>query len=391
MRTNKNCPKYGEDPEIQVEATDLEKPPGKSTSLEPSGQSQSKIKKKKLMTKSATKIAVVEAYEGEKSSSNAKALPLKFKCSTDWPPDKLASGGTQSSDHPVISDPDNGIKSVAKVSKIIISNRAKPDEMQVESHKLPIVIRHQVDTDRGQAESHKKSIVIRPPTNMERDQVDPHKPSVVIRPPADKDREQAHKKIIIKRPKEIIDLDQICQEGGTYPEYRKTKKIVELSSFEKHGKQESLRLTEPTARRKAKEERRWWKEEEKRRNVERLREDRARKLYEEEMRLLEERERFAEITRYTEDIRREREEEERQKAKKKKAEIKDDYLEDYRTRRNDRRMPERDRGAKRKTVELGQYGAEYVPPTKRRRGNYFFLHCFLLSQFAFAFILLFYN
>ncbi|XWS09403.1 hypothetical protein CRYUN_Cryun40dG0082200 [Craigia yunnanensis] len=370
MRTNKNCPKYGEDPEIQVEATDLEKPPGKLTSLEPSGQSQLKIMKKKLITKGATKIAVVEASEGEKSSSNAKALPLKFKCATDRLSDKLASGGTQSSDHPVTSDPENGIKPVAKVSKIIISNKAKPDEMQVESHKLPIVIRHQVDTNRGQAESLKKSIVIRPPTNMERDQVEPHKPSVVIRPPADKDREQHHKKIIIKRPKEIIDLDQISQEGGTYPEHRKTKKIVELSSFEK---QESLRLIEPTARRKAKEKRRWWAEEEKRRNVERLREDRARKLYEEEMRLLEERERFAEITRYTEDIRREREEEERQKAKKKKkkkrAETKDDYLEDYRTRRNDRRMLEKDRGAKRKPVELGRYGAEYVPPTKRRRGG----------------------
>ncbi|KAK8636999.1 hypothetical protein V6N13_064431 [Hibiscus sabdariffa] len=371
MRTNKNCPKYGEDPEMQVEATDLEKTPGKSTSLEPSSQSQLKMMKKKLITKSAPKIAVVEASEGEKSSSNAKALPLKFKCSTDKLSDKIASGGTQSSDHPVSSDPENGTKSAAKVSKIIISNRAKPDEMQAESQKLPIVIRHQVDTDRGQAESHKKSIVIKPPANMERDQVEPHKPSVVIRPPADKDKEP-HKKIIIKRPKEIIDLDQHSQEGGTYPEHRKTKKIVELSSFEKHGKQESLRLMEPKAKRKAKEERRWWEEEEKRRNVERIREDRARKLYEEEMRLLEERERFAEITRYTEDIRREREEEERQKAKKKKkkkAEIKDDYLEDYRTRRTDRRAVERDRGAKRKPVELGRYGAEYVPPTKRRRGG----------------------
>ncbi|KAK6266296.1 hypothetical protein QUC31_017133 [Theobroma cacao] len=373
MRTNKNCPKYGEDPELQVDAADFEKPSGKSTSLEPSGLSQLKTMKKKLIPKSATKIAVVEASEGEKSSSNAKAFPLKFKCSTDRPSDKLASGATQSSDYQVTSDPESGIKSVAKVSKIIISNRAKPDEMQVESQKLPFVIRHQMDNDRGQAESHKRSIVIRPPTNMERDQVEPHKPSVVIRPPADKDREQPHKKIIIKRPKEIIDLDQICQEGGTYPEYRKTKKIVELSSFEKHGKQESLRLTEQTARRKAKEEKGWWEEEQKRRNMEMLREERARKLYEEKLRALEERERFAEITRYTEDIRREREEEERQKAKKKKkkkkADIKDDYLEDYRTRRNDRRTLERDRGAKRKPVELGRYGAEYVPPTKRRRGG----------------------
>ncbi|XVF29504.1 hypothetical protein REPUB_Repub15cG0126700 [Reevesia pubescens] len=32
-------------------------------------------------------------------------------------------------------------------------------------------------------------------------------------------------------------------------------------------------------------------------------------------------------------------------------------------------MLEGDRGAKRKPVELGRYGAEYVPPTKRRRGG----------------------
>ncbi|OMP09565.1 Ubiquitin [Corchorus olitorius] len=367
MRTNKNCPKYGEDPETQVEATDLDKPSGKLTPLETSGQAQLKTTKKKLISKSATKIAVAEASEGEKSISNAKAVPLKFKCSTDRSHEKLGSGATQSSDHQATSDPESGYKSVAKVSKIIISNKAKPDELQAESHKLPKIKRHQVDTDRGQAESHKRSIVIRPPTNMERDQVELYKPSVVIRPPADKDREQPHKKIIIKRPKEIIDVDQFSHDGGTYREYRKIKKIAELSSFETHRKHEQ------PARQKVKEERRLWEEEKKRRNVERLREERARMLYEEEMRALEERERFAEIARYTEGIRREREEEERQKAKKqkkkKKAVIQDDCLEDYRTRGNDKRILERDRGAKRKPVESARFGAEYVPPTKRRRGG----------------------
>ncbi|KAK0585705.1 hypothetical protein LWI29_032739 [Acer saccharum] len=107
--------------------------------------------------------------------------------------------------------------------------------------------------------------------------------------------------------------------------------------------------------------------------MERLREERERRLYEEEMRVMEEQERFAEIRRYEESIRREREEEERQKAKKKKKkqpEIRDEYLEDYSARRNDRRTPERDQSARRRpVVELGRYGTEHVPPTKRRRGG----------------------
>lgn len=123
------------------------------------------------------------------------------------------------------------------------------------------------------------------------------------------------------------------------------------------------------------DERNWWEEEEKRRNAERIKEERARRIYEEERRFVEERERFAELRRYEESIRKEREEELIQKAKKKKKkkkkpEIGDDYLQDYRAKRNDRRMPERDRGAKRKPgAELGKHSADYGPPTKRRRGG----------------------
>jgi hypothetical protein len=87
----------------------------------------------------------------------------------------------------------------------------------------------------------------------------------------------------------------------------------------------------------------------------------------------EEREKLAEIERYTETIRWDWEEEERQKAKKKtkkkkkKPEI-SDHLDDFRADRNERRMPERDRGAKRRpVVDVGNYGADYTPATKRRR------------------------
>lgn len=391
MRTNKNCPKYGEDLEAQVETTEQEKVSAKSSSLEQSAQLQQKTVTKKMIPKSATKMALPEASEAEKSNLKPKNLPVKFKCgSADRLPDKVAPGTTHAPDQPASSDAETGSKFV-KVNKIIISNKTKPEDSQVESHKPSIVIRPPVETDkehfdshkpsilrrtpsdRDQVESHKPAIVIRPPAEADREQVESHKPSIVILPPVDMDRDQPRKKIIIKRPKEIS-LDQVSQDGSTGPEYRKTKKIVELSSFEKHKKPEVKHLYEDAAKRKAREDKRWWEEEEKRRNAERLREERAKRQYEEEMRMLEEQERLAEIRKYEEVIRREREEEERQKAKKKKKkkmpEIRDDHLEDYRARRNDRRIPERDRSSKRRpVVELGRYGAEYAPPTKRRRGG----------------------
>lgn len=395
MRTNKNCPRYRADPEMQLETADLDKSLGKSNSLDPSSHSQLKsLKKKKLISKSATKIALIEAPEDEKSSLKTKVVPVKFKCgSTDKLPDKFPVASTQSSDQPSTSDVDTVNKSIGKVNRIVISNKPRPEETQVESHKPSIVIRPPADTDKSQAESHKPSIIIRPPastdreqvesykpsivirpvTTTDREQVESHKPSIVIRPPADKDREPPQKKIIIKRPKEIIDLDRVSQDGSPH-EYRKTKKIVELSSFEKREKQIPL-LTNDSAKRKVRDERNRWEEEEKRRNAERIKEERARRIYEEERRFVEERERFAELRRYEESIRKEREEELLQKAKKKKKkkkkpEIGDDYLEDYRAKRNDRRMPERDRGAKRKPVaELGKHSADYGPPTKRRRGG----------------------
>jgi len=169
-------------------------------------------------------------------------------------------------------------------------------------------------------------------------------------------------------------VDQVSQDGSTGVEYRKTKRIVELSNIEKHRKKENKYLAEESTKRKAREDRRWREEQEKQRNEERLREERARRLYEDEIRVQEEQEKLAEIKRYEAAIRREREEEERQKAKKKKkkkkrSEIKEEYLEDPRT-RSDKRMPERDRSTKRRpVVELGKYGAEYAPPTKRRRGG----------------------
>ncbi|KAJ1431159.1 Bromodomain-like superfamily [Sesbania bispinosa] len=231
MRTNKNCPKYGEDLEAQLESIDMEKSSGKSGFADPSGRP----------SRNST----------EKSS------------------DKPAIEILQSSDKPVTSDSETA-KS-AKVNKIIIPKKMKPDDTQAESIKHAIVIRHPSDSGRGQVDSHKLPIKIRPPMEI--------------------DREQSHKKIIIKRTKEVADLELDSPGGNTGLEHRKTKRIVELSNFEKHRKQETMYSTEGLAKWKAKEDRRWWEEQEKRRNEARIREDRARRHHKEEIRILKEQER----------------------------------------------------------------------------------------------------
>jgi transcription initiation factor TFIID subunit 1 len=344
MRTNKNCPKYGEDLEAQLESTDMEKPTVKSNSADPSSQSQHKLPSKKSISKIVTKIAPVES---------ATKIPLKFKCSsTEKSSDKPAIETMPSSDKPVTSDSETA-KS-AKISKIIIPNKVKSEDTQ--------------------AESLKHAIVIRPPTDPGRSQVDSHKFPIKIRPPAEIDREQSHKKIVIKRTKDVADLELDSPGGNTGIEHRKTKRIVELTSFEKHGKQETMYSTEGLAKWNAKEDRRWWEEHEKRRNEVRLREDKARRYHKEEMRMLKEQEKLDELRKYEEDIRREREEEERQKAKKKKKkrkpDLRDDYLDDPRERRYGKRMQERERSGKRRSVvELGKISGDFMPPTKRRRGG----------------------
>ncbi|KAI3439257.1 uncharacterized protein J3R85_004984 [Psidium guajava] len=376
MRTNKNCPRYGEDLDSQTEAIDPDKALGKSSLVDPASLPQQKSVTKKILPKSATKISLAEATEGQKSGSKTKVCSLKLTCGLiDKPSDDITLGSTQSSDQGAMPIVDAGNKSAVKVNKIVISSKTKPADLPLESHKPSIVIRRPTDADRVHPEAQKTSIVFRPPVDTDKAQIEPHRPSIVIRPPADIEKEQSHKKLIIKRPKEVIDLDQASQEGSTDFEHRKTKKIVELSDFERYRAQENTYFTESSSKKKSREDKRWWEEEEKRRNTERLREERAKRQYMEEIRMLEERERLAEIERYEVSLRREREEEERQKAKKKqkkmkKVEARGEYLEDYRARRNDKRILERDRTAKRKPlIEPGKLSVDYALPTKRRRGG----------------------
>ncbi|KAG6593022.1 Transcription initiation factor TFIID subunit 1, partial [Cucurbita argyrosperma subsp. sororia] len=369
MRTNKNCPKYGEELETP-DTTDQEKVSIKSNTMDPSNQSNQKAQTKKATPKTAAKISTTEAFEGEKSTLMAKVLPVKFKCSsTDRLSDNLSPALPQTSDLPVNSDNETG-KSVVKVNKITFSKK-RTEDVQFQSHKPSIVIRPP-DAKKVSIDAHKPSIVIRPPTNIDRDKLEfPRRTAAIIRSAAETDKEQLHKKLVIKRPKEVIDVDRCGYDGSVGMEYRKTKKIVELSSFEKHTRPGSMSSAE-SGKKKAREEHRWWEKQEKRRKEERLREEEARRVYNEEMGMREEQEKLAEIRRFEASIRSDKEEEERLKAKKKKKkripEIMNDYVEDPRSRRMDKRVVlERDRSLKRKPIELGRHGAEHASSTKRRR------------------------
>ncbi|CAN1821883.1 Transcription initiation factor TFIID subunit 1 [Linum perenne] len=360
MRTNKNCPRYREEPETPVESVDVEK---KSSYIDPSNKSQQKVQKKKVMPKIAAR-------------NDVQQLPVKFKCgSMEVPFEKPAVEASQGSDLnintsalPVSSDTDTGNKSITKIK---IASKGRPEVASAEMHRpfqmqqLPPV------TDRGLKESYRPPVTIKPPVNVEKDHLETRK-TILIRPPADREKNQPRRKVVIRQPREVWEVDQISQDGSSGFEYQKTKKIVELSSFEKHRKLETLHFTGGSGKKKSKEEVRWLEEEEKRRNVERLREERARMRAEETRRLIKERE----LREYEETMRRgiEEEEGERQRARKKKrkekGEISDEYMEDYRDRRSDKRMPERDRALKRQPPgELGKYSAKHAPPTKRRRGG----------------------
>ncbi|KAL0384418.1 UNVERIFIED_CONTAM: Transcription initiation factor TFIID subunit [Sesamum radiatum] len=330
MRTNKNCPKYREDTETRAESTDLEKSSSKPNFVDLAEQSQQKPLTKKVTPKNGIKTAGSEAPEDDKPTSKAKVL--KVKCgATDKLPDRHTPPTSQSSDRPVISDAETGQKSVVKVNKIIFSNKTKPEDMLVETPK----------------------------------------PSIVIKPPVDADRDQPRKKIIIKQPKEIINLDDNSQDGSLGLDYRKTKKMIELSSLDKHREHDNKNFFEESSRMRDPEGNPWWVED-KRRNAERQQEERNRRA--EKMRMIDEQPAY-ELLRYEEAIRREREEEERQRAKakkkkKRKPEIKDDYLDDLPPRRNDRRLQERDKMVRRRPEpEYGKHAPDYAQASKRRRGG----------------------
>lgn len=336
MRTNKNCPKYGEEPET----TEVESAPSKSHPSEAATQLLPKTPSKKL-----PKMEASEGAERPAIKAPVKILPLKFKYGPPETQLEMISPGPQSSERQATSSAGMAAQPTKKIKKIIISNKTKPQDTQQEAQR----------------------------------------PAVVIRIPAEADRDQPRKKIIFKQTKggasnqEAIGL---TPEIGVDDGCRKIKKITELASSEAPGKQPTQWLPDETRKGKATGGRKSSKEEEKKRK-ERINEERNRRLMLEEERQMQEQQRLLEIRRYEDAEWEDKQKEIKKKEKKKKKpqpQLKDEYAEEFRASRGDRRIPERDRAAKRRAVaDLGRDAAEYAPPTKRRRGGEVLLFSFFLQ------------
>ncbi|GKE59977.1 hypothetical protein Tco_1510344 [Tanacetum coccineum] len=220
MKTNKYCSKYGENSNIPIEIKDLGKMPSKSIPLDSMViKPQQKNTVKKLIQKSRTKLALVEAPpEDERSSLKAKVL--KVRC------------GPASS---------------------IIPEKATPSTSLVSD---------------------------RPATRI----------SIEI---------HLGKGIVIRRRKEITDLDQISQQ---VTEPHKTKRMTELSEFQNHRDDGSGDFWPNSAQ----NNNQYWEEDDEEQTP-------VRSYYEEErVRRREEQEKVAELRRFEEAIKRERLEEMRQ-------------------------------------------------------------------------------
>ncbi|KAF0902877.1 hypothetical protein E2562_019169 [Oryza meyeriana var. granulata] len=314
MRTNKLCPKYGEDPETsEMDANSIRSHPPDIAS-----NSQIKTSNKRLVAKVSSDALETE---GPESIEKTKPVPVKFKCGA---PEKsldrnMSLSASLASDKRMMDATD--LKSSGKVNKIKISNKIKYDDY--------------------------------PP--------DTPKPSVVIRPPAEVEKDLPRKKIIIKQPKVLGDQQRPTElRSGQEP--RKIRKIVELSSFEKKNKEDDNGFSGGPIQMNSSHDRGWGLVGKRSKGV--MESGESWRAFEEQRERQEQR--LIEARMY--DARRE---EELQKAKKKnkkkkKHEFRDDDLLDARPYKNDRRIPERGRTAKRRTpADM----TEYTPSAKRHRGG----------------------
>jgi transcription initiation factor TFIID subunit 1 len=191
MRTNKNCPKYGEDKDDQHEVIE-------ETSAQPNltdvvGPSQPKTTAKKLIPKLSTKTSVTA--DPSEGVEKIKPLPVKFKLGQ---PEKSLERNlsiTVVSENKSLADPSSDTnKPAGKINKLIISNKPKPLE---------------------DLQSPRPSIVIRPPALAEVPDSGPRK------------------KIIIKQPR---DHYQTASTSAPY-EVRKMKRIAELAPPEPNNEE----------------------------------------------------------------------------------------------------------------------------------------------------------
>lgn len=310
MRTNKLCPKYREDPEMSEMDANSVKPNSMDIN-----HLQAKTPKR-LITKVSSEVTEIEGPEGIEKT---KSVPVKFKVGA---PDKslernMSVSVSLVSDKRVMDVTDS--RSTGKVNKIVIPNKMKSDDF--------------------------------PP--------DTPKPSVVFRPPAE-EKDVPRKKITIKQPKGI-DQQRHVESRSVQEPTRKTRKIVELSSFEDKSREDDHWVGGEPSQVNSSHGRRLGLE---------GKISKATMENERSWRDFEERREMPQARLFDATIYASREEDhlkaKKKNKKKKKHEFKDDDLLDHRPYRNDRRVPERHRALKRSSPApvVG-----YASSAKRRRGG----------------------
>ncbi|XP_039138858.1 LOW QUALITY PROTEIN: transcription initiation factor TFIID subunit 1-like [Dioscorea cayenensis subsp. rotundata] len=321
MRTNKNCPRYGED----VETSELEGVSGRHNRSDSAAQVQLKTAGMKLASKGTFKISQAEAAQNVErtgSKSQAKTPSLKFKCGQPEKSYDKNLSETQTSDRQNFADAEVEPKPSGKINKIKFSNKLKSDDTQHELQKS-------------------SSLIIRLP-----------------------EKDQSHKRIVIKQSKGSTSAEHSKQsvDSGFDRESRKMKKIAELSSFDGQRQQgNQWAVKQETLR-----DRRMWDDEHKKGKRVRIEEERSGWMLD-KSRSVQEQQRFSD-RRYAGAIQEELQKAKKKKKKKKKHDFRDEYLLDHRSYRNDRRLPERDRAAKRRAI-VDLEKSEYASSTKRRRGG----------------------
>ncbi|KAF8765522.1 hypothetical protein HU200_008480 [Digitaria exilis] len=312
MRTNKRCPKYGEDPEMsEMDANSVKSNPADIVNHLPTKTP------KRLITKVSSEVNETEGPEGIEKT---KSVPVKFKLgATDKSLERnISLSGSIVSDKRVMDVTD--YRSTGKVNKMIIPNKMKSDDF--------------------------------PP--------DTPKPSVVFRPPAE-EKDVPRKKITIKQPK-VVDQQRHVEPRSVQEPIRKTRKIVELSSFEDKSREDDYWFSGEPSQMNSSHERSLGLEG-KRRSKAIMETEKPWRDFEEQKEMPQQRPIDARIYASREE---DHQKAKKKNKKKKKHEFRDDDLLDLRPYRNDRKVPERHRAVKRSTpVDV----IELPPSAKRRRGG----------------------
>lgn len=272
---------------------------------------------KRLITKVSSEVNETEGPEGIEKT---KSVPVKFKLgATDKSLERnISLSGSIVSDKRVMDVTD--YRSTGKVNKIIIPNKMKSDDF--------------------------------PP--------DTPKPSVVFRPPAE-EKDVPRKKITIKQPK-VVDQQRHVEPRSVQEPIRKTRKIVELSSFEDKSREDDYWFSGEPSQTNSSHERRLGLEG-KRRSKAIMETEKPWRDFEEQKEMPQQRPIDARIYASREE---DHQKAKKKNKKKKKHEFRDDDLLDLRPYRNDRKVPERHRAVKRSTpVDV----IELPPSAKRRRGG----------------------